>query len=241
MIMALLLVFQMAGTSASQENSTSVSHAANISPASLANASSTDANPVSASGMPLQLEGIWSFSLKGTETVLAVLHQQGEVIAGSASSEGARPWNAVLEGTLSAADRLVLNMIYLQNGSLVTLQISGAVQGNVQNQSVLGSYIRVDDQGGFEDGRFTGSRINSDLSAYAPVRLPADENAASAPEKTAATTENGAAPLDTAAKPVSLGNPKYQDVHSLAGMVPESLGVGFVGDGTAGAGAMGLG
>ena len=46
---------------------------------------------------------------------------------------------------------------------------------------------------------------------------------------------------DTTKKPVTPGKPKYRDVHSLAGTVPESLGFGFVCDGTAGAGAMGLG
>ena len=46
---------------------------------------------------------------------------------------------------------------------------------------------------------------------------------------------------DTTAKPVVIGNPMYQDVPSQLGSVPMSIGVGFVGDGTAGAGGMGLG
>lgn len=245
--MALLLAFQMTGASQTPGNSTSestsVNPAANMSlaSASLANASMTNANPANASAISLQLEGIWSFSLKGTETITAVLHQQGEVVTGSAKSEGEKPWNAVLQGTLSAG-RLDLNMIYLRNSSLVTLQLAGAAE----DENVLGTFVQVDDQGGFEVGSFSGNKINADLSAYVPARLPAAEKNASAADETDATAKTGATVPDTTApdtttKPVSLGNPKYQDVHSLAGTVPESLGVGFVGDGTAGSGGMGLG
>ncbi len=83
--MALLLAFQMTGTSQTPENSTSVNHAANV---SLAFASLANANPAKASTIPLQLEGIWSFNLVGRGPVTAVLHQQGEVITGSAKSDG---------------------------------------------------------------------------------------------------------------------------------------------------------
>jgi len=46
--------------------------------------------------------GIWSFNLVGRGPVTAVLHQKGEVITGSAKSDGEQPWNAVLQGALSA-------------------------------------------------------------------------------------------------------------------------------------------
>ena len=230
--MALLLAFQMTGTSQDLGNSTSFNHAANI---SLANATLANASPAKASTIPL-LEGIWSFNLVGRGPVTAVLHQQGEVITGSAKSDGEQPWNAVLQGALSA-DLLELNLIYLGNNSLITLQL----EGNARNETIQGSYIRVDDQGGFEDGLFTGNKTNADLSIYAPATILTVGRAASASKETEANAKLAQALPDTTTKPVTLGNPKYRDVHSLAGTVPESLGVGFVGDGTAGAGAMGLG
>ena len=235
--MAFLLAFQMTGTPQDLGNSTSVNPAANI---SQANASLANANPAKASTIPLQLEGIWSFNLVGRGPVTAVLHQQGEVITGSAKSDGKsdgeKPWNAVLQGALSA-DQMVLNLIYLGNNSLITLQM----EGNVRNETIQGSYIRVDDLGSFEEGVFTGSKIDADLSDYAPATILTVGRTASAPEEAEATAKPATALPDTTTKPVTLGNPKYQDVHSLAGTVPESSGVGFVGDGTAGAGAMGLG
>jgi hypothetical protein len=232
-IMALLLAFQMTGTPQDLGNSTAVNPAANI---SLASATPANENPARASTIPLQLEGIWSFNLVGRGPVTAVLHQKGAVITGSAKSDGEQPWNAVLQGALSA-NQMVLNLIYLGNNSLITLQL----EGNAQNETIQGSYIRVDDQGGFEDGLFTGNKTNADLSIYAPVTILTVGRTASAPEEAEANAKLAQALPDTTTKPVTLGNPKYRDVHSLAGTVPESLGVGFVGDGTAGAGAMGLG
>jgi hypothetical protein len=225
----------MTGTSQTLGNSTSVNHAAKISDT---NASLANANPVKASTIPLPLEGIWSFNLVGRGPVTAVLHQQGEVITGSArsdgKSDGEQPWNAVLQGALSA-DQLVLNMITLGNNSLLQLE------GNARNETIQGSYIRVDDLGSFEEGLFTGNKIDADLSDYAPATIPTAGRNASTPEEAESTAKPTPALPDTTAKPVTLGDPKYRDVHSLAGTVPESLGVGFVGDGTASAGAMGLG
>jgi len=232
-IMALLLAFQMTGTPQDLGNSTPFNHAANI---SLANATLANASPAEASTIPLHLEGIWSFNLVGRGPVTAVLHQKGEVITGSAKSDGGQPWNAVLQGALSA-DQMVLNLIYLGNNSLITLQM----EGNARNETIQGSYIRVDDQGGFEDGLFTGNKIDADLSIYAPATILTVGRTASASKETEANAKPATALPDTTTKSVTLGNPKYRDVHSLAGTVPESLGVGFVGDGTAGAGAMGLG
>ena len=231
--MVLLMAFQMTGTSQTLGNSTSFNPAANI---SLANATLANSSPAKASTIPLQLEGIWSFNLVGRGPVTAVLHQKGDVITGSAKSDGGQPWNAVLQGALSA-DLLGLNMIYLGNNTLTTLQL----EGNARNETIQGSYIRVDDQGSFEDGLFTGNKTNADLSAYTPATILTVGRTASAPEEAEANAKPAQALPDTTTKPVTLGNPKYQDVHSLTGTVPESLGVGFVGDGTAGAGAMGLG
>jgi hypothetical protein len=224
-IMMLLLAFQMIGSSQTPENSRTSNPAANVSLA--------DASPANATISLLQLEGIWSFNLMGRGPVTAVLHQKGMIVTGSAKSEGTPPWNAVLQGFLSA-DLLELNMIYMGDNSIISLQL----EGNAKDEMIQGSYTRVDDQGNFEDGLFTGNRIGEDLSAYAPAKIPTVEGNASALKETDATAK----PVpDTTTKPVALGNPRYQDVHSLAGIVPESLGVGFVGDGTVGVGGMGLG
>ncbi len=229
-IMMLMLASQMIGSSQTPENSRTSNPAANV---SLANVTLANVNPANASTIPMLLEGIWSFNLVGRGPVTAVLHQQGKIVAGSAKSEGTPPWNAVVQGSLSA-DLLELNMIYLRDNSLVTLQL----EGNAQNEMIQGSYTRVDDQGNFENGLFAGNKVSKDPSAYAPAKIPIVEGNTSALKETEATAKPA---LDTTAKPVLLGNPRYQDVHSLAGTVPESLGVGFVGDGTAGAGGMGLG
>ena len=152
-IMMLLLAFQMIGSSQTPENSSTSNPAANVSLA--------DLNPANATISLLQLEGIWSFNLMGREPVVAVLHQHGKMVTGSAKSEGTPTWNAVLQGSLSA-DLLELNMIYLGDNSLVTLQL----EGKVNNEMIQGSYTRVDDQGNFEDGLFTGNKVGEDLSAY---------------------------------------------------------------------------
>src|SRR5664279_1039377 len=112
--MVLLMAFQMTSTSQTLGNSTSFNPAANI---SLANATLANSSPAKASTIPLQLEGIWSFNLVGRGPVTAVLHQKGDVITGSAKSDGGQSWNAVLQGALSA-DLLGLNMIYLGNNTL---------------------------------------------------------------------------------------------------------------------------
>jgi hypothetical protein len=179
---------------------------------------------------PLELEGVWSFRFLGKEQITAVLHPQGQFIIGSAKFEGDRPWNAVIKGSLSGRS-IVLAASYLLNLSLVSLQMVGAVE----NEDIRGSYALADDQGGFEEGLFLGTKINTDLSAYAPAQLQTAE------KKAISIVPTDEAETETAATPVTLGNPKYKYGASLTGAIPGSLGVGFVGDGTAGAGGMGLG
>lgn len=222
----LLLVFQAAYALESQ-GSASFGDSANE---SMANPSLIKESLINGSINPLDLQGIWSFRLDNKGQVTTVLHQQGEFIAGSAKSEGETPWNAVLQGSTSGGS-LELTLSYLMNKSLVSLQLTGVAE----NESVIGSYVLVDDLGRFEEGIFKGTKINTDLSAYAPARLQSEVESAGALAPAAE-----AAP-ETTAKPVVVGNPMYQDVPSRLGSVPMSIGVGFVGDGTAGAGGMGLG
>ena len=223
----LFLVFQAAYALESQGSSTSFNDAANV---STENSSLKNASLINGSIKPLDLQGIWSFRFDDIEQVTIVLHQQGELIIGSAKSEGEEPWNAVLQGSTSAG-HLELTLNYLRNKSLVSLQLTGVAE----NENANGSFVLVDDLGGFEEGLFTGTRIDTDLSAYSPARLHSDAENASAPAPAAEAVP------ETTAKPVVIGNPKYQDVPSQMGSVPMSIGVGFVGDGTAGAGGMGLG
>ena len=223
----LFLVFQAAYALESQESSTSFSDAVN---ASMENSSLTNTSLINGSINPLDLQGIWSFRLDDKEQVTIALHQRGEIILGSAKSEGEEPWNAVLRGSISGGT-LDLTLNYLIDKSLVSLHLTGAAE----NDNANGSFVLVDDLGRFEEGLFTGTKIDTDLSAYTPARLQSDV------EKSSASLPESKAVPDTTAKPVVVGNPKYQDVPSQLGSVPMSIGVGFVGDGTAGAGGMGLG
>jgi hypothetical protein len=81
--------------------------------------------------------------------------------------------------------------------------------------------------------------VNSDASAYSPVEVkePGEKRTAAssslAPESSSKATES--------AGPVQVGRIKYTDVHELSGTVPQSLGAGFIGDGTMGSGGASMG
>jgi hypothetical protein len=176
-------------------------------------------------------QGIWSISLKGTEQVTLALHQEGDNLFGSASFEGDRPWNAAVLGKISE-DRVELTMNSLQDRSLISMRLIGTIEG----ENLKGSFVQADDQGRVDSGLFTAVLINPDLTAYSPAKVvPASETT----QAQTPVEENTAVPSQT--QPTQLGNPKYRDVHTMAGMVPENLGVGFIGDGTMGAGGMGMG
>jgi hypothetical protein len=171
------------------------------------------------------LQGIWSFNLNGTTQATASLHQQGNLIFGSAKSESANPWNAVIMGDISGKG-LELSMISLKDKSITSLRL----MGNVHNESIRGTLIGTDDWGNTESGVFTAVLVNPDTSAYVPANASSER----------------AAPVNASTQPTppaSQATPEwqYRDVHSLAGTVPESLGVGFIGDGTMGTGGMGMG
>ncbi len=186
-------------------------------------------------------QGIWSISLKGTEQVTLALHQEADSLFGSASSDGDRPWNAAALGLISG-DKIELTMTSIQSRSIICTRLIGTVSGDSFN----GRFVSADDHGEADSGIFTAVMINPDITAYSPAKVVADEEAADNTSKTPAakntqiatqTTEQ----TTTQTQPTQLGNPKYRDVHTMAGMVPENLGVGFIGDGTMGAGGMGMG
>jgi hypothetical protein len=220
--MALLLLIPMASAFANQSSNALLNDSEDI--------SIENTSLVNDSVAPLELEGVWSFRFLGGEQITAVLHPQGQFIIGSAKFEGDRPWNAVIKGSLSGQS-IVLAASYLLNTSLVSLQMVGSVE----NEDIRGNYALADDQGRFEEGLFLGTKINTDLSAYAPAQMRGDE------KKAASSVSIEEDEIKTAAKPVTLGDPKYKYGASSTGAIPGPLGVGFVGDGTAGAGGMGLG
>ncbi len=175
----------------------------------------------------IQVQGIWSISLNGTEQVTLALHQDGEDLFGSASFDGDTPWNAAVLGEISG-NRIDLTLISIQEKSLVLTRLTGTLEGNY----FKGSFVQADDWGRADSGIFSAVLVNQDLSAYslAIVESPAANTTTPAEEGAAASSKM---------QPTQLGNPKYRDVHTMAGYVPENLGVGFIGDGTSGIGGMG--
>ncbi len=180
-----------------------------------------------------QVEGIWSISLKGIEQVTLALHQEGDALFGSAMSEADRPWNAAVLGQISGSS-MELTMTSLQGGSLVSARLVGTLEGD----NFKGSFVKADDQGMADSGMFSAVLINPDPAAYVPAKIePSSETLEVPAEENAAAASSAASQV----QPTQLGNPKYRDVHTMAGTVPANLGVGFIGDGTAGAGGMGMG
>ncbi len=157
------------------------------------------------------------------------LQQDGDVLYGSASCDGDSPWNAAVLGQISG-DRVELTMTSFQDGSIVSLSFMGTIEG----ESIRGSFVMAGDRGSADAGLFNAVMINPDLTAYSPAEVSGSSEAVQTP-----AAENNAVAAQT--HPTQLGNPKYRDVHTMAGMVPENLGVGFIGDGTMGAGGMGMG
>jgi hypothetical protein len=184
-----------------------------------------------------QVQGIWSISLKGTEQVTLALHQDGNTLFGSATSDADRPWNAAVLGQISG-DQIELTMTSLLDRSIVSMKLVGTIE----SESFKGSFVQADDQGAANSGLFTAVLINPDITAYAPAKIesPAETSVLN-PETAVAENTDVASAATSKTQPTQLGNPKYRDVHTMAGTVPENLGVGFIGDGTMGAGGMGMG
>jgi hypothetical protein len=177
----------------------------------------------------VSVQGLWSISLGGTEQLTLSLHQEGDSLFGSSSFEGERPWNAAVLGQISE-DRIEMTMTSLQETSIVSTRLIGKVEGG----NFKGSFVQADDQGWASSGLFTAVMINPDPTAYSPAKVVSDSGTSEVP-----VTEN--APVAAQTQPTQLGDPKYRDVHTMVGIVPANLGVGFIGDGTMGAGGMGMG
>lgn len=191
--------------------------------------------------LPHNVQGIWSLSLKGTEQLTLAVHQEGSLLFGSAKSEGVvsegvSPWNAAVMGEVSG-DLVELTLTSLQGQSLMSLKLLGSMEG----ESLKGSFVQADDLGGSDSGLFTAVMINPDLSAYAPAEIKSAVKSAASTEASAPADPSVENTADQKIQPRQLSSTQYTDVHTMKGIVPENLGVGFIGDGTMGAGGMGMG
>lgn len=191
--------------------------------------------------LPHNIQGIWSLSLKGTEQLTLAMHQEGGLLFGSAKSEGivpegVSPWNAAVMGEISG-DRVALTLTSIQGQSIMSLKLLGSIEG----ESIKGSFVRADDLGGSNSGLFTAIMINPDLSAYTPAEIKSAVKSAASAEASAPADPAAENAADQKVQPRQLSSTQYTDVHTMKGIVPENLGVGFIGDGTMGAGGMGMG
>jgi len=162
------------------------------------------------------VEGIWSFSLKDAQQFIAAVHQQAGHIFGSAKSENPA-CNALLIGEIQGRN-LDLIITYLNGSSLASISLSGTAE----DEALQGTYTWSDDLGRADSGHFSAVLISRNHSDYRPLDIaaPADEKAElQAPEQDY--------------------RKRVRDVHSLAGTVPETLGVGTLGP--VGFGGMGVG
>ncbi|HWQ19650.1 MAG TPA: hypothetical protein VN455_07715, partial [Methanotrichaceae archaeon] len=182
----------------------------------------------------------------GDQKVTMVLHQSSSQVYGSAKSEESNPWNAVVSGSIDGS-QLELTVTSLKGTSMATMKL----MGTIVKGSLSGIYLQSDDLGGYSSNLFTATLINPDTSSYSPAEIETAKPSpqAGAPSQTEATSQAESSspdspgitssiapvPVSDTSKPVQLGN-TYKDVHSIASTVPESLGVGFIGDGTMGAG-----
>lgn len=119
---------------------------------------------------PLNVQGIWRFSIAGTEITVA-LNQSEDAIHGQAKFEGADPWNGVVAGSVSG--RMVyIAMAAMQGNVLVSTYITGTAEDN----TLTGSYVQYD--GSMAKGDLSATRIGSDTSGYTPASVALPETAA---------------------------------------------------------------
>jgi|GEM_PF-3618756 len=212
-----------------------------------------------AEDQPLKdVSGIWSVNMKGTQQVALALHQVGDKVFGSGKSQD---WNGALMGSLQGGDLDITITALTQSGA-----VSTRLSGSLGNNSLSGTFVKADDRGNYDSGMFTAVLINEDTSGYSPAetsvakQLPAektiakkasseqsDENQSDNGQSDAQISDEGSTQAKYQVKTNGthairrLGSTSYTDVHSMSGYVPDSLGVGFSGDGTMGVGGASMG
>ncbi len=161
------------------------------------------------------LQGIWLFTLNESDRIVMVINVQEDKLFGSAKSEGAQPWNAVVMGDLSP-DWINLTLLYMMEGDPQGLTLSGRP---IDPGRMEGRFSWADAMGGYSSGTFDGVLINPDRGSYLPAAVSASDGSESASR---AVDEQTTSDQVVAA---GTGDSKYTDVHDLAHLVPPAAGV----------------
>jgi hypothetical protein len=110
-------------------------------------------------------EGIWNVSMDGFQITMA-LKQSGNFIIGQAKFEGDNPWNGVVAGSLSS-NVAHLSLAVMQSNVLASTSINGNIQGN----SIIGSYVLYESSGNAAKGNISAILISRNTSSYSPAIL----------------------------------------------------------------------
>jgi hypothetical protein len=120
---------------------------------------------------PQIAQGIWNVSIAGSYITMA-LKQAGNFIIGQAKFEGDNPWNGVVAGSLSS------NVVHL---SLAVMQFdvlaSTSINGNIQGDSMIGSYVLSESSGNAVEGNISAILISRDTSSYSPAVIDSQDQA----------------------------------------------------------------
>jgi len=178
-------------------------------------------------------EGIWLVSLGQSRTTM-VLHEQRNVIFGSASSEEPLPWNAAVLGSASGSS-IDLTLTYVEESGPVTIRLVG----DYSEETIEGDYFKTDTLGKVDNGVFTAFLINPDTSGYSPVEEKA-LSAAETPAPVSVVPEAAPVSANQSQSVLPAASSGYTDVHDLAHLVPPAAGVIPPGINMGGGGGMGM-
>jgi hypothetical protein len=150
------------------------------------------------------LQGVWKFSLDGTDILMA-LNQSDEAIWGPAKSTSDNPWNGIVVGSLSG-NVFSVSLAALQGEILVSTYLRGIVEGD----SILGSYVRTKSGDKVDQGDFTSTMISPDTSTFEPAVIEAVPKTV----QTELEPKNDTQPMPEASAIPS--NNRFKDVTDLA-------------------------
>jgi len=178
----------------------------------------SDHTPVPGAVATSSAQGIWRFSLAGTEIILA-LNQSEDSLFGLAKSEGSDPWNGAVAGSLSS-NQIHLSLAALQATGLASIYMSGTIE----NESIVGSYVRSESSGKAAKGELTATLINPDTSAYTPAAAAAIDQPSIAPPEPMNVTQAVNSTQAEAQPSAPSRSSKFKDVTELAkGIDPNIL------------------
>jgi hypothetical protein len=120
---------------------------------------------------PQIAQGIWNVSIAGSYITMA-LKQEGNFIIGQAKLEGDNPWNGVVAGSLSS------NVVHLSMAvKQINVLASTSINGNIQSDSMIGSYILSESSGNAAEGNISAILISRDTSSYSPAVVESQDQA----------------------------------------------------------------